>query len=233
MSAERNMQNTEGGGRERAADVLVCFALPEEARPFRRWAGAHPGIGILVTGIGQKNSERSFRAKLVAAARTPELVLTCGFAGALHPDLTLGEVVFSADAESGLTPRLLAAGAREIRFHCADRIAATAVAKQSLRQSTGADAVEMESEIIRRLCRERGIPSATMRVISDTAQEDLPLDFNLLLTADQSMDYAKLAVAILKSPGKITALLWLQKQTRFAAERLAGVLAGVVAGGSR
>ena len=216
------------GGRNQAAGVLVCFALPEEARPFRHLAAAHPEIEILVTGIGQKNSERSFRAKLASAAPSPKLVLTCGFAGGLHPGLLLGEVVFSADAESGLAPRLLAAGAREISFHCASRIAATAAAKHILRQSTGADAVEMESDIIRCLCRERGWPSATVRVISDAAGEDLPLDFNLLMTADQRMDYAKLAGAILRAPGKIPALLRLQKRTRLAAEKLADVLARLV-----
>lgn len=217
------------------ARVLVCFALSEEAKPFRERIAAHPEVGLLVTGMGKQNAGQSLRAWLASrgqaeatAANHPKLVLTCGFAGALDSALALGEVVFSADNESGLRPKLLSTGAREVLFHCADRIAATAAEKRALRQTTGADAVEMESGVIRCLCREHGLPSATVRVISDTAEEDLPLDFNLLTTADQRMDYAKLALALVKSPGKVAALLRLQRQTRHAAERLAETLVRIL-----
>ncbi len=85
----------------------------------------------------------------------------------------------------------------------------------------------MESAAIHAVCRERGIPCATVRVISDTASEDLPLDFNTLAKPDMNLDYRKLAWAIAKSPGKIGVLLKLQKNTRFAAEQLANILAKV------
>jgi hypothetical protein len=64
-----------------------------------------------------------------------------------------------------------------------------------------------------------------VRVILDTAEEDLPLDFNQLMNARQQMDYGKLALALARSPGKLGALLRLQKQSRAAAEALAAVLA--------
>ena len=103
--------------------VLICFALKEEAAPFRKIAADKSGITILVTGIGRQNAEQSLREFLLdwgarasgahrqasrlpeyarietihAASETgalPELVLTCGFAGGLNPDLKLGEVIF-------------------------------------------------------------------------------------------------------------------------------------------
>ena len=208
------------------AHTLVCFALKEEAAPFRKIAAGKFSVSILLTGIGKQNAERAIRAAL--AESRPSLVLTCGFAGGLEPKLTHGEVVFSTD-DSQLKQRLLAAGAREGKIFCADRVAVTAEEKWALWQKTGADAVDMESEIIRNICREQGIPSATVRVISDIAGEDLPLDFNALSKPDQSLDFAKLALAVLMSPGKIPALLRLQKQTSSAAERLAAVLAKVLA----
>ena len=45
-----------------------------------------------------------------------------------------------------------------------------------------------------------------------------------VMTEEQRLDGARLAVAILKSPFRIPALLRLRKQTRFAGERLAEVL---------
>jgi uridine phosphorylase len=228
--------------------VLVCFALKEEAAPFRKMAAgtvaAAQAASILITGIGRRNAEKSVREFLNSCrsrgnetqvkniletphvvSYDPNLVLTCGFAGGLNLDLKPGDVVFELSTlNSQLSTCLLAAGAKPAKFFCADRIATTVAEKKKLRAETGADAVEMESAAIAAVCRERGIPCTTLRVISDPANEDLPLDFNALAKPDMSLDYGKLAWAIASSPGKISALLKLQKQTRFAAQRLADVL---------
>jgi nucleoside phosphorylase len=205
--------------------ILICFALKEEAAPFRKIVAGKSGISILLTGIGRQNAEKSVRAFL--AARPPKLVLTCGFAGGLNPELKPGEVVFEAPDEN-LRAKLLAAAAKPGKIFCADRIATTVAEKKKLRDETGADAVEMESAAIHAACRERGIPCATVRVISDTANEDLPLDFNALSKPDKNLDFGKLFLTIARSPGKIGALMRLRKQTKFAAENLAGVLAKLV-----
>jgi adenosylhomocysteine nucleosidase len=78
--------------------------------------------------------------------------------------------------------------------------------------------------VIRKICREKNIPSATIRVISDTANQDLPLDFNALMTPEQTISFPKLALALIKSPGKIPKLLELQRNTRYGARQLARVL---------
>lgn len=204
--------------------VLVCFALKEEAGAFQRLTTKRADIQVLVTGIGQENA-RSAISPLLESCQ-PQFVLTCGFAGGLNPQLTIGDVVFVTE-DANLREKLHLAGARPATFHCASRVAVTAREKVELRRVTGADAVEMESEVIQSLCRAKGIPCATVRVISDTANEDLPLDFNQLSKPDASLDFGKLMLAIARSPGKVPALLRLHKNCRFAAERLAKVLVKV------
>jgi adenosylhomocysteine nucleosidase len=205
--------------------TLVCLALKEEAAAFRKISAGKSDASILVTGIGRKNAEKSVCGFL--SDNTAERVFTCGFAGGLNPQLAIGDVVFFAE-EPALREKLLVIGAKPTKFFCADRIATTVAEKEKLRAETGADAVEMESEAIHKVCRERGIPCATVRAISDTAHEDLPLEFNQLAKPDLSLDYARLALAIVRSPAKIPALLRLQKNSRFAAQQLAAVLAKVI-----
>jgi adenosylhomocysteine nucleosidase len=202
--------------------TLVCFAVKEEAKRFKELVRLQPGIQCLLTGIGARNAERTLRAAL--AKEKPELVISAGFAGGLEPKLVSGTVVFDTDGWPALQTALLAAGARPARFHCAEKVATTAAEKRKLREDTGAEVVEMESQIIGSMCRQEHVPCATVRVVLDTAAEDLPLDFNQLMTPDRALDNRKLALAILKAPGKISALLRLQKQSGAAAEKLAAVL---------
>jgi nucleoside phosphorylase len=85
------------------------------------------------------------------------LVLTCGFAGGLNPDLKLGDVVFEMRKADGKRKLGGAATccrrAKPAKFFCADRIATTVAEKKKLRDETGADAVEMESAAIHAVCR--------------------------------------------------------------------------------
>jgi len=205
--------------------TLVCFAVKEEAIYFKRWAVAHPEIEILLTGMGRQNAEKTVEAAL--AHRRPRRLITAGFAGGLSPDLARGTVVYQADEATGLFEGLRAAGARPARIHCVSSVIQTAEQKQALRTSTGADAVDMESRFICDLCRKHNVPSATVRVILDTAKEDLVLDFNQIMTPDLRINPTKLAVHLIKSPAKIPALVRLQKQSSACARRLAEVLSQV------
>jgi adenosylhomocysteine nucleosidase len=224
------MTNAKSGcGAERdrtAANVraLVCFAVKEEIGCSLTHAA---NCKLLVTGMGRHNATDAVRAELDSA--THRLVLTCGFAGGLNPDLDAGTVMFSEVEETGLAERLLQWGAVRGRFHCAERVAITSADKRALWNATGADAVEMESAFIHAICGERNIPCATVRVILDPAGEDLPLDFNALMTPRQRIHYPKLIGTILARPGRILPLLRFQREARLAAERLGAVLNGLLA----
>jgi adenosylhomocysteine nucleosidase len=202
--------------------ILVCFAVKEEAAFFQKTSAARSGVRVLLTGIGRRNAERSIRTAL--EQDRPKLVVSSGFAGGLRPGLKSGAIVYATDPDTEIERALASEGAQSVRFHCAERVAAAAAEKRALWQETGADAVEMESDVIRALCREKGIPTATVRVILDAVEEDLPLDFDQLMTSDQRLSGRKMALALVKSPVKIPALLQLRKQSRDAAKRLAEAL---------
>ena len=202
--------------------ILVCFAVNEEAKPFRKASLDCPSIRILITGIGCNNARRVMIEALNEC--TPEAVLTCGFAGGLNPALPRGTVLFAEGNNFPHAERLKKAGAKPGSFHCADRVLITKAEKESVREATGADAVEMESNIIWQVCEEASIPCATVRVISDAADETLPLNFNQLLSPDNTISHAALAKALINSPGRIPDLIRFQGKITECAERLGTVL---------
>lgn len=200
-----------------SARPLICFAVREEAKFF-----IPPPARALVTGMGRRNALHGIQTAF--AKERPSMVLTCGFAGGLNPRFERGEILFEEDAQLGLGDKAVAAGAKRASFLCAERVAVTAAEKRKLWQATGKDAVEMESEVIRAYCAEQGIPSGTFRVISDAAHEDLPLDFNVLMNAEQKLDFKKLGFTLLRAPRKIGELLSFQQKTIDAARNLARFL---------
>lgn len=194
--------------------VLVCFAVKQEAAPFK----PSKGVFMLLTGMGEFNVRRVLPEVLESSR--PDVVLTCGFAGALNPILPIGTVL-GETFDPSLAKILEAAKIQLRRFHCSDRIAITASEKNALFTETGCDAVEMESGIIHRICRENRIPCATVRAISDTASEDLPLDFNRLLDFRHRLSPWRLTRAILCQPSSILKLLRLGQRSNLAAKNLA------------
>ncbi|MBL9168184.1 MAG: hypothetical protein JNN07_10620 [Verrucomicrobiales bacterium] len=205
----------------RIPKTLVCFAVVQESKPFLRRLSPGPELEVLVTGMGPHNARKSFERQLTTCK--PDRVFTCGFAGGLNPDCQ-GSQVFFETSSPELSRLLEQAGAKAARFLCTSRVAATADEKRALRARGGEDLVEMESGVIQSVCQARGLPCATVRVVSDAANEDLALDFNQLMTPDYRLSGLKLAGALLRRPGRIPALLRLGKTTASAAESLADLL---------
>ncbi len=224
---------------------LLFFAVPEEAGPFRRaWEKSGAGtwrrepslerggawrsgnIVVIVTGMGSRNARRV--ASRLVEVMSIDWVVTAGFAGGLDPRLSVGTVGYCADPSFPARAGLDTASARPMAFLEVDRVAVTPEEKAALHLKSGADAVEMESGTIRALCRERGIPSATVRVISDAAGDALPLDFGALMTADDQLDFRRLAWMLACSPGKIPDLIRFQRKVARAADELARVMVALM-----
>jgi adenosylhomocysteine nucleosidase len=215
-------------------DLLVCFAVKEEAKyffPVSQPMGDGKGEGKLfcqawITGMGRTNAAKGIREAIAAFA--PQRVITAGFAGGLNPRFHCGDVLYDEDFDAAFGRVLGRLGAVSGRFYCHRRVATTAEEKAQLWKSSGADAVEMESSVIRTICAEQHIPSATVRVISDDAQQDLPLDFNALMTSDERISYLKLAGSLVARPLCIFKLIEFQRQTQAASRRLGEVLNALV-----
>jgi adenosylhomocysteine nucleosidase len=207
--------------------ILVFFALAQEAAPYARKMSGQNACRWVVTGAGPLNARQAAHRSLIDYR--PEIAYTCGYAGGLNPILQRNTILFEAAPGFAHQRRLLDLGAVPARFSTTNRIMITAAEKKQLRAETGADAVDMESGVIHEVCAAQRISCATVRIISDTAEEDLPLDFNALLTVQAKPSYVKLAAALLKQPGKLKELIALQTRLKESARLLAGFLARLTA----
>lgn len=68
-----------------------------------------------------------------------------------------------------------------VRFVSVPRILTSVQEKRDLQHASGADAVDMESWAIGEVAAHYNVPFLVIRSISDTVDEDLPIDFNRFL----------------------------------------------------
>ncbi len=231
MPPSKNGCGPAGGPAKPPVDLLICFAVKEEMKFFPCQSWKTGGVQVCVTGIGRRNAAE--KARDAIARVQPGRVITAGFAGGLNPRLKCGDIVYEQDFDAGFGREFEGLGAAPARFHCHWRVAITAEEKSALWQETGADAVEMESSVIRAICREFHIPSATVRVISDEARQDLPVDFNAMMTSDDRINYFKLTWAVFSHPGRIPKLIQFRRQTLDAARKLGAALEDLLGAGRR
>ncbi len=203
--------------------TLVTFAVPEEAGLFRKLR--LPDVSVCVTGMGAEAAALGVRKQI--KREKPGRVITCGFCGALNPAIDRGTLLVADDFDEMFAGAV--DGIERCRFHCAERVVVTAHEKEMLRRQTSCDAVEMESGVIRTICDEEGIPAMTMRVVSDVADEDLPLDFNRLMTSKGGIHFGRLAMDVARRPRMIPKLMALQKHSKAAAIVLAEGLKKLIA----
>jgi nucleoside phosphorylase len=150
--------------------IWVTFAVPFESAAFRR-RPASRAVRILHTGVGSDAARIAIEQALCNAEELPERVLVSGFAGALIPELSIGEIVIGEGIRGSW---------RRVHFAQSDKVLATADAKRVFRERTGADVVDMETDAIQEACATAGVPALPIRAISDGANEDLGLPPDLL-----------------------------------------------------
>jgi hypothetical protein len=149
--------------------IWVVFALPFEGRGFpERGVGFEKKV-LNVCGVA---AARRFEDILYLSSSKPERVILAGLAGGLNPDLRVGDVLAQGE---------VLAGARRGVVFTADEIADTSEKKRELREKTGADCVDLETGPVAEVCQLNDIPFVSVRAISDTSAEDLPVPGNVLV----------------------------------------------------
>ena len=131
----------------------------------------------------------------VGGADDVRAIISTGYCGGLDPGLRVGDIVLSEDTALH-SNRAFVRGA----VYTCNRVAATAAEKSALREQTGAIAVDMEAEAVRSRAVALGIPYACIRVVSDTAEENMPLDFNRYRDAEGRFSRTRIALAAMARP---------------------------------
>jgi len=199
---------------KRAGDVR---ALPWRGAAFSRQAAWKNRRWFLIAnGPGPRLVKRALNQK-------PDVdrILSIGFCGALDPALRIGDIVVSGEVPKGLQASFVQGDVVSV-----DRVAFTAQEKCELRAATGAAVVEMESAAVAQKAREWNVPFGCVRVVSDVAGDDLPLDFNRYRDAEGRFERTRIALAALGRPFTVLPrLVRLDRDCRRAAERLGEFLA--------
>jgi nucleoside phosphorylase len=238
-------------------DPCILFCLRRESRPFfrefhpqQRFPGAPcwarfcgPSwltVLVLETGVGTVCSEKALNWLLAEPALgnvpyRPKLVLAAGFAGALHPERQVGDVILATEAvdTDGKSwpvtwPGTLPAGEWRPPLHrgrilTAARLIASPDEKQALGRQFDAVAVDMETATLARLCSRRGVPFGCVRAVSDDCHTRLSPQIPALLSGGR-LSPVRLVATLARYPG-LTLDLWrLAKQTLLASQQLARAL---------
>ncbi len=220
---------------------------------FRMVEGSLLGrrVAIVKTGVGQAAAARG-AATLIAGHR-PEWVISAGLAGALHPDLQRGDLLFAdailaadgsrislGDSAIAKAPvaEIRSAGEQsqphKARVHTGklltvDQVVRLPREKRALGEKHQALAVDMESLAVAAVCVREQTNFLSVRIVSDGVDDELPAEIERVLDQKSAARRAGAALgAILNRPSSLGDMLKLKEQALTASDQLAQVLAQLV-----
>jgi len=216
--------------------ILVATGLQREARSL---AGAP--LNVIAGGGDRKRLE----AELEQGAADAHAIISIGLGGALIDGLWPGDWVVASSVvcsdasalatDNDWTARLLATlpRARAGTILGSDIMLADREAKRRAHQATGAAAVDMESHIAGAVAARHALPFAAARVVSDSADRNLPKAAQAGMAADGRMDIMAVLASLAASPWQLPALIRVgsEAETAFQALRRGRDLLGPGLGG--
>src|SRR4051812_39358150 len=178
-------------------------------------------------GIGRKAAAIATRE--VIERFQPDLIISAGFAGALRSEKNVGDVLRASrviDASSGDKYECV----RDSDSSGVLVTAATVLSrkgKEELAHKFGADAVDMEAAVVGEVAHASGIDFMSVKAISDELEFEMP-PLGRFVDAHGQMQLLKLIAYAAFHPQIWRALGELRKNSRVAAEKLAGALEKIV-----
>ena len=228
--------------------IAVTFALPAESSEFlsrlrTRSRADRNGITtirgkigdrqieVLHTGVGERVCRQRL-GKFLEDQRF-DLLISTGFAGALNDELQVGDLLLAKNFSTIELNEKRSSFSR-VPIHMADLLTAPTLIDSSderteIARTSGAAAVDMETEFIARACAAHAIPMLSLRVITDTPREPFPAPAHVLFdVATQRTDLPKLATFFLAHPNRIPGLLQFARKIAHARKTLADALVAIV-----
>ena len=228
--------------------IGVTFALPAESRGFLRSLSRksqgdrngirtirgkidHRTVEVLHTGVGEKVCRQ--RVGKFLKDQQFDCLISAGFAGALSDQLQVGDLLL---AENFSTVNLIKkwSSPPSLPVHFADLLTVPALLDSSeermkLGLTSGAAAVDMETEFIARACAAHGVPLLSLRVISDTPHNLFPAPTDVLFDiARQRTRMLKLTKYFLAHPNRAPSLVQFARRIARARNTLATALIALV-----
>jgi adenosylhomocysteine nucleosidase len=196
---------------------------------FEGELGGSPAV-LAVSGIGEERAYKTAK-EILGLFPNARAYVSVGLSAALVPELSPGDIVAASEIVTAAAPfntcpcdpELIDAVSkikcRTGRFFAASKTVITASEKMEIARANGAIALDMESGGAARASIEAGIPFISIRAISDGLDEDLPVDFNLLMR-EGKMRWGRFIFYFMTHPAKIAPLMRLGRNSRLARERL-------------
>lgn len=225
--------------------IAVTFALPTESSDFIRLLGERSRKGdvvrgnlheqaicVLHTGVGEKVAR--IRVADYLLMEKPELLISAGFAGAttnrLHTgDLFLAENYGTVAARAVAMNSFVDMNVRSGRLATAASVVDGNFEREELARTSGAIAVDMETESIAEVCAVRDVPMLSLRVISDTPAAPMPAPAHVLFDLEQQRtNVIQLGVYLVRHPSAIPRLIAFAKRIAAARQTLARALDAVI-----
>ncbi|MEI8311619.1 MAG: hypothetical protein WCH98_12765 [Verrucomicrobiota bacterium] len=209
--------------------IATVFALEFESAGFRAIQARSLRTSVWTLGVAGLRSAGALR-RMIENSR-PEIIVSAGFSGALQPELKLGDIVVG---ENFSDPRVLRSIPSLQHFRTGPIITvpdilADSAAKRQLGANSGALAGDLESAHIHQVCLDAGIPMLSVRTISDTLDQDIPIPGSVLIDPETGKsDPAAIFRYLFQHPAKVAQFAKLISDARAAQQSLAKALATIV-----